>query len=88
MVRQEGTISCELHDHIEVACLFGYELDVTLVDGSHVRGRASTTKTALGSESLVLENRSGKCDIPLHEILTISVLTPGARFQELQFRSA
>lgn len=85
---QQRTISCDLHDHIEVACLFGYELDVTMVDGSNVRGRARTTKTALGAESLVIETRSGERDLLLYEVVTISVLTPGARFQKLQLRSA
>ncbi len=80
-------ISCALHDHLEIACLFGYELDVVQEnDGSAHAGRAVTTRTAVGGvEYLVLTAATGKVEIPMHKIDTVKVRTQEARFSELTF---
>ena len=65
-------VSCDTHDYLEVACLYRYELDVTLHDGRQLRGRAvdirieahdrrSTDK----SEHLVIEDETGRFSVPM-----------------------
>lgn len=77
-------IACDLHDYLEIACLFGYELDIRRRDGSETRGRAADTRIAAGVELLVLFTGLGQIEIPMHDIFHITVRTPHARFRELR----
>ncbi|MEM1437809.1 MAG: Rho-binding antiterminator [Pseudomonadota bacterium] len=77
-------IACDLHDHIEVACLYRYELEVHLADGTVVTGRALTTQTRRDkTEHLILGTNEDSRPVPLHDIRRIDVTTPGARFTSL-----
>ncbi|MCH4234021.1 MAG: Rho-binding antiterminator, partial [Serratia liquefaciens] len=38
-------IDCELHDYLEIACLYGYRLNVELVNGQCFQATALTTQT-------------------------------------------
>ena len=79
-------IDCELHDHLEVACLYRYRMRVTLISGEIVRGRAATTVTQPDkTEMLVLHTQEGKQRIAMHDILSIEIETKGAMFQNLAF---
>lgn len=79
-------IDCNLHDHIEVACLYRYDLEIRLRDGACVAGRAGTTRTGSDkTEYLVLDSGGKQFDVPMHEIAVIDVMTRGARFASLQF---
>ncbi len=79
-------ISCELHDHLELACVFRYVLDVQQKDGTSQIGCAVTTRTDSNSgEHLVLTGAAGEFEVPLLEINSIIVQTPGARFSKLVF---
>ncbi|WP_425541361.1 Rho-binding antiterminator, partial [Stenotrophomonas indicatrix] len=50
-------ISCDLHDHLEIACLRRLRLQVELTDGTLVEGRALTTmSTSAKEEFLRLES--------------------------------
>ncbi len=76
-------IDCALHDHVEIACLFRYDLEVELRDGRRVRGRARTTRT--GADKLEVLVLDGGQDIRLDRIARLRVLTPNARFDVVDF---
>jgi Rho-binding antiterminator len=85
-------VSCDTHDYLEVACLYRYELDLTLRDGTELRGRAVDIRTAVDafegkppgkSEHLVLEGETGRFSVPLSELQDVRVTTPGARFHSV-----
>ncbi len=79
-------ISCDIHDHLELACMRGYELEIQLHDGSLVTGRATTTRTSPEKvEYLVVTADNQPQDVPMHEMARLRVLTPGASFQTLTF---
>lgn len=81
-------IDCTLHDHLEIACTYGYILDVKRRDGRLQQGRAIDTRTAPGGiEYLVLATDSGRTEVAMHEITFVTVRTPGACFQELNFET-
>ena len=81
-------ISCDLHDYVEIACLFSYELRLTLRDGGNVVGNAKDTRTSSDRvEYLILDTDSDRIEIAMREIAHIAVLTPGARFNEVSFSS-
>jgi Rho-binding antiterminator len=82
-------IACDVHDYVEVACLFGYDLRLQLRDGSIVMGKAMTTITRPDkTEVLQLRQGDSLANIPLHEAVHADVLTPNARFDQIEFSPA
>ncbi|MFO7579980.1 Rho-binding antiterminator [Nitrosomonas halophila] len=81
-------ISCELHDYIEVACMYGYEVRLCLKDGSVVTGRAKDILTnAEKQEFLLLDTETGTQQVELILLDKMQVLTPHAKFSEVIFRN-
>lgn len=78
-------IACDLHDQIEVACLYRYQIEVLQRDGITTSGQALTTRTDSGVDYLIVSNGSKNHEIPMHQIALITVLTPNARFARLTF---
>lgn len=79
-------LACHLHDYLEVACLFGYRVRLTLRDGSTVEGMAETTLTLPGSlEVLRLDVDGQPRELPLCELVSLRVLTEAARFELVHF---
>lgn len=79
-------ISCDLHDYLEIACLYGYDLRLQFLNGSVVEGQAVTTETAPGRvEHLVLLTGSARAAVPMHEIDSVTALTANGFFSILRF---
>ncbi|WP_088332842.1 Rho-binding antiterminator [Lacimicrobium sp. SS2-24] len=75
-------IACAVHDYIEVACLYGYRLELHLNNGSKVSGSAHTTQTLKGEgEFLCLVDPEQR--IALLTILHIRALTPNPYFDAI-----
>jgi len=78
-------ISCDLHDYLEIACMYGYQIQLTLNDNRIIEGKAMNTMTADKREFLVIDNDHGhgqKEQIELNQIRKLQVLTPNAKFQK------
>jgi Rho-binding antiterminator len=73
-------IECELHDYIEIACLYGYRLLIELVDGSQFSALAVTTRNTREEEFLVLADSEAASEVRLDRILAITALDAQARF--------
>ena len=83
---QHTPIGCDLHDHLELACLRGYQLTLTLRDGSKVSGKAITTRTGTDKvEYLCVAVDGQRVEVPTHELVRLVVTTAGALFEELEF---
>jgi Rho-binding antiterminator len=80
-------ISCELHDFVEVACMYGYRLKLTLKNQQIVEGKAmDIVNSPEKRECLVIDqNGDDKQHIDLTELVKMEVLTPNARFKEVVF---
>ena len=48
-------INCGLYDYLEIACLYHYDLDIKLRDGTLLKGAAQTTLIKEGAEFLVVQ---------------------------------
>lgn len=81
----ECSISCALHDYLEIACLYGYQVRLILKDHQTTEGKAiDTMTTAEKREYLVID--SGKTQqIELVQIKKLQVLTNNAKFSEVIF---
>lgn len=78
-------LDCDLHDLLEIACLYGYLLRVELVDGGGFEARALTTHTSAEKEEFfVLEVEDGPCAVRLDRLLAITPLEQGARFGRVE----
>ena len=81
----ECSVSCDLHDYIEIACLYGYQVKLTLRDSQILEGKAiDTMTTAEKREFLVIDNGQ-KQQLELNRIKKLQVLTPNAQFTEIVF---
>ncbi|MCQ8179706.1 Rho-binding antiterminator [Methylomonas sp. SURF-1] len=75
-------IACNLHDYLEIACIYGYRVKLTLTDGSVVAGKAvDTVTTADKREYLQLDTER----VETNRLAKLEVLTPGAKFKEVLF---
>ncbi|AHL32338.1 transcriptional antiterminator [Pseudomonas brassicacearum] len=75
------TLNCDLHDYLEIACLYGYTLDIELTDGQRLTARAITTRTArTWEEFLDVKTAEGRLEIRLDQLLAITPQEQNARF--------
>jgi Rho-binding antiterminator len=80
------SISCELHDYLEIACMYGYRVELTLKDQQIIEGKAlDTLATAEKHEYLVIDNGQGQQQVELNQLAKMRVLTPNAKFKEISF---
>ena len=79
-----NVIACELHDFVEVACMYGYKLKLILRNGDTVEGKAIDIVSADKREWLVIDN-GDKQQIDLMLLAKMKVLTPNAKFSEVVF---
>ena len=81
----ECSISCALHDYLEIACLYGYQVRLILKEYQTIEGKAiDTMTTAEKREYLVIDNGQ-KQQIELIQIKKMQVLTANAKFSEVIF---
>ncbi|MCC6915928.1 Rho-binding antiterminator [Nitrosomonas sp.] len=79
-------IPCDLHDYIEVACMYGYQVRLILKDQSVIEGKTKDVLTDPEKrEFLLLETGSGPQQVELIALDKLLVLTPNARFSEVDF---
>ncbi|EGT0661636.1 transcriptional antiterminator [Citrobacter werkmanii] len=80
-------IDCDLHDYLEVACLYHYWLHIELTDGTSMSARALTTCTTRDKEEfLLVEYHDNQQKIRLDRLSAIATLTTGATFSVVNFR--
>lgn len=82
-------IPCELFDYIEIACMFGYKVELTLHSGERYCGVAITTHINQDKqEFLVLQLDSTppqNIEIETSNLSEMTVLTENARFEQVRF---
>ncbi|MET1080711.1 MAG: Rho-binding antiterminator [Pseudomonas sp.] len=78
-------LDCDLHDYLEIACLYGYRLQVEWLDGPSFDARALTTRTSAQQEEfLCLQGAQGERAIRLDRLRAITPLDPGSRFGRIE----
>ncbi|MBX9894781.1 MULTISPECIES: Rho-binding antiterminator [unclassified Nitrosomonas] len=78
-------IDCELHDFVEVACMYRYQLKLILKDGQVIEGKAvDIASTPDKRECLIVENDTQQ-QVDLMSLAKMEVLTPNAKFSEVVF---
>ena len=79
-------IDCELHDYIEVACMYGYQVRLILKNQQIFEGKAKDiVTTAEKREFLIIDNEQGSQEVELIQLKKMQILTPNAQFKEVVF---
>ncbi|MDM3274831.1 Rho-binding antiterminator [Citrobacter sp. Ce119] len=80
-------IDCDLHDYLEIACMYHYLLRIELTDSTCFDAKALTTCTTADKEEfLLVELHENEQKIRLDCLSSITALTPGASFSTVRFR--
>lgn len=82
---EKDVISCELHDFVEVACMYKYQLRLTLKNGEVIEGKAIDILSINQQERLVVDDSGEKKQVDLMVLAKMQVLTPNAKFSEVVF---
>jgi Rho-binding antiterminator len=82
---EKDVISCELHDFVEVACMYKYQLRLTLKNGEVIEGKAVDILSVNQQERLVVDDSGEKKQVDLMVLAKMQVLTPNAKFSEVVF---
>ena len=79
-------IDCHIHDYIEVACLYGFKVNLEFVDKPSIQGRAKTTETSVDKrEWLILETHDQSEKVDLSTIKSMQAITPNPHFDKVEF---
>ncbi len=80
----EPTLDCGVVDNLELACMQGFEMAVTMNDGDMLDGRAKNLATNdHHQECLILETHEGDQSIILADAKKAEALTRNDYFTEL-----
>ncbi|MGR9116252.1 MAG: Rho-binding antiterminator [Gammaproteobacteria bacterium] len=77
-------ISCDLHDYVEIACMYGYRLRLVFKNGETMEGKARDIANVDKKEYLLVDDGSEQ-RIDLTRIAKMQVLTPHSKFKEVSF---
>ncbi|MEC4750615.1 Rho-binding antiterminator [Methylomicrobium sp. Wu6] len=78
-------IACELHDYLEIACMYGYRVKLELKDGQSLEGNAIDLITTTEKREFLLLDDGQKQLIELTQLIKMTTLTPNASFKEVAF---
>nr|WP_322941111.1 Rho-binding antiterminator [Pseudomonas sp. s4] len=73
-------LACNAYDYLEIACMHCYQLDIELVDGSHLLGQALTTQTTAKEEFLLIRTSDGEQRLRMDRLLAITPQDASASF--------
>ncbi|VUD64483.1 hypothetical protein TDB9533_03327 [Thalassocella blandensis] len=81
-------ISCDLHDYIEIACMYKIPVSLTLKDGRVLSGKPITTTFNRAKEECILFfhfSSEEEEHIPLYLLEIMASITPNVHFNTVVF---
>ncbi len=78
-------ISCQVHDYIEIACMYGYRVSLELTNHDRIEGKPITTQSKNKQEFLLMEMADAKQEIELDQIKSMQALTKNPHFDRIDF---
>ncbi len=85
MTKDYQPVDCGLYDHLEVACMHGYEVSLALRNGETEQGIAITVGARQEGEFLTLASDQIEKDYRLDELRSLRVLSSPRSFDEISF---
>ncbi|PAJ74709.1 hypothetical protein CJF42_09105 [Pseudoalteromonas sp. NBT06-2] len=81
-------LKCDLHDYLEIACIYKITVELTLKNGVHIVGTPITTGVNKESgEYLVVQIKHGVEDvsIPLLSLQSMRAISSNSHFDKIEF---
>ena len=79
-------LKCDLHDYIEIVCLYHHPLKLTLRSGAVLTGRAITTRyDDQRQECLVIKQNDSEQQVVLEDIALLEVTVANPHLQQVRF---
>ena len=79
-------ISCDLHDYVEIACTYRYELRLLLKSGLEVEGRAiDTVLNADRLECIKIEANKDEILVTLDSVQSMISVSDSPHFKRIDF---
>ena len=79
-------LKCDMHDYIEIVCLYHYPLKLTLSSGSVLSGTALTTRyNQQRQECLVIKHHDNEQLVLLDDITLLEVTVANPHLQQVRF---
>ena len=79
------SVACDLHDFIEIACMYHYQVKLTLKDQTSIEGKAIDILIGSDKREYLVIDTGQKQQIELNQLRKLQVLTPKAQFTEVSF---
>ena len=79
------SVACDLHDFIEIACIYHYQVKLTLKDQTSIEGKAIDILIGSDKREYLVIDTGQKQQIELNQLRKLQVLTPKAQFTEVSF---
>lgn len=80
-------LKCDLHDYIEIVCLYHYPLKLTLSSGAVLAGTALTTRyNDQRQECLVIKQNDNDELVLLEDIVLLEVTVANPHLQQVRFK--
>lgn len=80
-------LKCDLHDYIEMVCLYHYPLKLTLSSGAVLSGTALTTRyNQQRQECLVIKQNDSEQQVVLEDIALLEVTVQNPHLQQVRFK--
>lgn len=89
MTKQE-IMSCDLHDYLEIACMYKIRVEMTLADGQKTTGIPLTTRVTSEKEELLVFQVSDKerIELPLLSLQKMTAMSNNPHFNTVGFRNS
>lgn len=81
----QDAISCDLHDFVEVACMYGYQLRLILKNDQIIEGKAIDIINSPEKHECLVIDGDARQQVELTRLAKMEILTPNARFSEVIF---
>ena len=80
-------LNCDLHDYIEMVCLYHYPLKLTLSSGVVLSGTALTTRyNQQRQECLFIKQSDSEQQVVLEDIALLEVTVANPHLQQVRFK--
>lgn len=78
-------IACELHDYIEIVCMYAYQVRLTLKDQDVIEGKAVDTWVDKDKREYLIVSDGQRHLIELNKLSKLEVLSDDPRFTMVEF---
>jgi len=88
LILKKPRLSCDLHDYLEIACMYGYQVELKLESGLIVCGKPITTginKQRLEYLLFEVDPSLKKEKLLLCDLSSMQVKTKHAKFKNISF---